>query len=153
MNRRAREFVKWVIDNGYGDLEGHTNGGHLTIRLRNGERVTYSSTPSAWSASSNGRSEVLRLLGIGSQSPRAGKIRYKPESQTVTVTKFEGPLSSALQARAKQISHNVSEAGDPRISWIRERLLDQLAEYRDIEAELTRRGMPTPPLPQIGETA
>jgi len=149
MNRRAREFIKWVTDNGYGTLDGATNGDHLSITLRNGKRIIHSSTPGAWSAFKNGQGEVLRALGIGSQSPAAGKIRYKPEATKRNVSEFDGPLTRDLQDRVAAIDRKLARIGDPRDSKVRRTALDLARERLECTEEIERRGMRAQQIPTI----
>lgn len=80
MNALAKELDRWIVQNGYGTLAGQTGGGHLRYRLRNNAYFTTSSTPSKYSAVTNGKANVRRMLGIASDSPRAGKYRHKPSA-------------------------------------------------------------------------
>lgn len=141
MNRRAREFVDWVVDNGYGTLDGQTNGDHLSITLRNGKRIIHSSTPGAYTATKNAKGEVLRALGIGSQSPAAGKIRFKPAAEDRRAAAFDGPLTKDLQERVAAIDSKLARIGDPRSGHVRRVALELVRERLECTEEIERRGM------------
>ena len=77
MNQLATELREWIESNGLGKFEGLTGGGHLRYKLRNGSCLTTSSTPSKYSAVANAKSQVRRMLGMRSESPRAAKYRHE----------------------------------------------------------------------------
>lgn len=77
MNGLAKDFQAWITGNGYGELEGRTGAMHLRYRLSNGRYFVTSGTPSKHSAVTNAKSEVRRMLGVASESPRAGKYRHE----------------------------------------------------------------------------
>lgn len=145
MNALAKEFDRWIVRNGYGTLAGQTGGGHLRYRLRNNQYFTTSSTPSKYSAITNGKADVRRALGIASESPRAGKYRHKPSSG------YDGanekaeygmpPEVARLRAAVKALDAQILSL-HPRTHATRLRVL---AERRiHLSDQLDRLGVPVP---------
>jgi hypothetical protein len=148
VNSLARELDQWITDNGYGVLEDTTGGGHLRYRLRNGAPYHTSRTPSSPSAIPNGKSQVRRMLGLQSESPRAASYRH------VKTDGYDGrPAAAGTDwAMPPEVAHWKSRVAecDARLAALNpERQAKEVRKWSERRAaaveELNRYGVLAPP--------
>lgn len=144
MNGLAKDFQTWMTSNGYGVLEGLTGGIHLRYRLRNGRYFVTGSTPSKHTAVINAKSDVRKILGIASESPRAGKYRH--EKQSAGYDGLNGNPLYAVPPEVERLRVAVAKL-DARILELHPRRnadrLRELARRRvDLTDQLDRLGAP-----------
>lgn len=144
----AQDLHVWIGKNGHGTFEGLTNGGHLAYRLTNGERMITSATPSDHRHLTQGKATVRRMLGLRSDSPKAGKyVHRKANGYDGVVSMNEEwempPIIDALKLRLSVIDERLPGMNPRRC----QAAIRALAEERlEVAAQLTAHGVTPPPL-------
>jgi hypothetical protein len=124
MRKEVREQIKYAESLGF-TLDGINGSGHYRLTHAKGE-VTVSATPGAYSSFANGRSEMRRIAGVGSDSPKAAT--YKKSNLG---SGFDMAVAVRESRRRPQRPDRANQQAKRELKWSLKEVCQELEQHRE----------------------